>query len=71
LLVLLAFHQGVRLDLQGSRGGLTTLRRYGTNWYSALARKRWGKIDAEDLDRARVVGSTHFSELAKAPRHRS
>jgi hypothetical protein len=40
----------------GRRGGLATLRRYGTSWYSALARKRWGKLEAEDLDRARVVG---------------
>jgi hypothetical protein len=28
----------------------------GTSWYSALALKRWGKLEAEDLDRARVVG---------------
>jgi hypothetical protein len=41
----------------GRRGGLTTLRRYGTSWYSALALKRWGKLEAEDLARARVVGS--------------
>jgi hypothetical protein len=38
------------------RGGLATLRRYGTSWYSALALKRWGRLDAEDLERARVVG---------------
>jgi hypothetical protein len=40
----------------GRRGGLATLRRYGTSWYSALARKRWGKIGAEDLALARVAG---------------
>ena len=40
----------------GRRAGLVTLRRYGTSWYSALALKRWGRLDAEDLDRARVVG---------------
>jgi hypothetical protein len=40
----------------GRRGGLATLRRYGTSWYSALALKRWGRLDAEDLERARVVG---------------
>ena len=40
----------------GRRGGLATLRLYGTSWYSALARKRWGKIGAEDLARARVAG---------------
>jgi hypothetical protein len=39
----------------GRRGGLATLRRYGTSWYSALSRKRWGRITAEDLDRARAV----------------
>lgn len=33
----------------GRRGGLATLRRYGTDWYSALALKRWGRISAEDL----------------------
>jgi len=40
----------------GRRAGLVTLRRYGTSWYSALALKRWGRLDAEDLGRARVVG---------------
>jgi hypothetical protein len=40
----------------GRRGGLATLRRYGTSWYSALALKRWGRLGAEDLERARVVG---------------
>jgi hypothetical protein len=52
------------------RGGLATLRRYGTIWYSALALKRWGRLDAEDLDRARVVGSAHFAELARRSRRR-
>jgi hypothetical protein len=28
------------------RGGLATLRRYRTSWYSALALKRWGRISA-------------------------
>jgi len=40
----------------GRRGGLSTLRRYGTSWYSALALKRWGRLDADDLHRARLVG---------------
>jgi hypothetical protein len=40
----------------GRRGGLATLRLYGTSWYSALALKRWGKIGAEDLANARVIG---------------
>jgi hypothetical protein len=40
----------------GRRGGLATLRRYGTSWYSALALKRWGRLDGDDLDDARLVG---------------
>ena len=28
----------------GRRGGLTTLRRYGTVWFSLLAKRRWEKI---------------------------
>ena len=39
----------------GRRGGLATLRRYGTSWYSALALKRWGRIFAEDLEAARSL----------------
>jgi hypothetical protein len=38
------------------RGGIAMLRRYGTSWYSLLALLRWGRISAEDLDNARVVG---------------
>lgn len=33
----------------GRRGGLTTLRRYGTAWFSLLAKRRWEKITAEAL----------------------
>ncbi len=33
----------------GRRGGLATLRRYGTAWFSLLARRRWEKISAEAL----------------------
>jgi hypothetical protein len=33
----------------GRRGGLSTVRRYGTEWMSALALKRWGRISADDL----------------------
>lgn len=36
----------------GRRGGLATVRRYGTAWFSLLARRRWGKIDAEVLAEA-------------------
>ena len=33
----------------GRRGGLATVRRYGTAWFSLLARRRWQKITAETL----------------------
>jgi hypothetical protein len=33
----------------GRRGGLATLRRYGSAWFSLLARRRWGRITAERL----------------------
>jgi hypothetical protein len=36
----------------GRRGGLTTVRRYGTAWFSLLARRRWEKISAEALAEA-------------------
>lgn len=39
----------------GRRGGLATLRRYGTDWFSLLALRRWGRISAEDLAAARVL----------------
>lgn len=39
----------------GSRGGRETFRRYGADWFSLLALKRWGRITAEDLDAARVL----------------
>ena len=39
----------------GRRGGLSTVRRYGTEWMAALALKRWGRLTAEDLARARVA----------------
>jgi hypothetical protein len=39
----------------GSRGGRETFRRYGADWFSLLALKRWGRITAEDLDTARVL----------------
>ncbi len=40
----------------GRRGGLETVRRYGTEWMAALALVRWGRLDAEDLRHARVIG---------------
>ena len=36
----------------GRRGGLATLRRYGTAWFSLLARRRWEKISADALAEA-------------------
>ena len=39
----------------GRRGGLATLRRYGTDWYALLALRRWGRISPADLDAARVL----------------
>jgi len=39
----------------GRRGGLATVRKYGTDWFSLLALRRWNRITAEDLDAARVL----------------
>jgi hypothetical protein len=39
----------------GSRGGRETLRRYGADWFSLLALRRWGRITAADLEAARVI----------------
>ncbi len=39
----------------GRMGGLTVLRRYGTDWFSLLALRRWGRITAEDLEAARPL----------------
>jgi hypothetical protein len=33
----------------GSRGGRTTLKRYGRAWFVMLARCRWRKITPEEL----------------------
>lgn len=33
----------------GRRGGLATLRRYGTAWFSLLAKRRWEKISGDTL----------------------
>ena len=34
----------------GSRGGLATLRRYGTSWFSLLARRRWERVTGAELE---------------------
>ena len=39
----------------GRRGALETVRRYGTDWFSLLALRRWGRITAADLDAARPL----------------
>src|SRR5215211_3581567 len=39
----------------GRRGGLATVRRYGTDWFALLALRRWDRISAADLDNARVL----------------
>jgi hypothetical protein len=39
----------------GSRGGRETLRRYGSDWFSLLALKRWGRITAAELRAARPL----------------
>jgi hypothetical protein len=33
----------------GTRGGLVTVRRYGTAWFGLLAARRWERISAEEL----------------------
>lgn len=38
----------------GARGGRETLRRYGADWFSLLALRRWGRITAADLEAARA-----------------
>ena len=39
----------------GARGGRETLRRYGADWFSLLALRRWGRITEADLEAARVL----------------
>jgi hypothetical protein len=39
----------------GRMGGLETLRRYGTSWFSLLALRRWDRISAADLEAARPL----------------
>ena len=39
----------------GRRGGKAVLLRYGTDWFAALALRRWDRISAEDLDAMRVL----------------
>ena len=39
----------------GRRGGRETLRRYGNDWFSLLALRRWGRISPADLEAARPL----------------
>jgi hypothetical protein len=39
----------------GRRGGLTVLRRYGSDWFALLALRRWNRINAADLRAARPL----------------
>lgn len=39
----------------GRLGGLTTLRRYGSDWFSLLALRRWGRISPGDFEAARPL----------------
>ena len=34
----------------GRRGGRATLRRYGTSWFSLLARRRWERVSGTELE---------------------
>ena len=34
----------------GRRGGLATLRRYGTSWFRMLARRRWERVSGTELE---------------------
>jgi len=36
----------------GRRGGLSTLRRYGTAWFVLLAKRRWEKVTSDALSEA-------------------
>ena len=39
----------------GARDGRETLRRYGADWFSLLALRRWGRITAAELEAARAL----------------
>ena len=39
----------------GRRGGLATLKRYGTSWFSLLARRRWERVSAAELEQVFVT----------------
>jgi hypothetical protein len=39
----------------GRRGGLATLKRYGTSWFSLLARRRWERVSGTELEQVFVA----------------
>ena len=39
----------------GRRGGLATLKRYGTSWFSLLARRRWERVSGAELKQVFVT----------------
>jgi hypothetical protein len=39
----------------GRRGGLSTARRYGSEWFALLALRRWGRISPAELEAARPL----------------
>jgi hypothetical protein len=39
----------------GRRGGLTVLRRYGSDWFALLALRRWSRISPAQLEAARPL----------------
>lgn len=39
----------------GRQGGLETFARYGSAWFAALGRRRWGRITGDQLDAAFVA----------------
>ena len=47
----------------GRLGGTETLKRYGTAWFSLLARRRWGRVDED-------VPAEVFGVLARGGRGR-
>jgi hypothetical protein len=45
----------------GRLGGLTTFYRYGTDYYRLLARRRWEKATAEDLEEYQTTAKARRS----------
>jgi hypothetical protein len=52
------------LSRWGRRGGLVTVRRYGTAWFVLLAARRWERVTAEEL--STVLGSRYHSGIFDA-----